>query len=180
MRAIHSFTKILKDDYGNHLDKEGRRICAVIEDSSVQMGNLIDDLLSFSKVGRTSLNFSMINMGEMVKEVFNSIVPDEEKKRIRFSSGKLASVKGDAGLIKRVLTNLISNAVKYSAVKETVEISIDCRKSGKEYVFSVKDNGVGFDMKYYDKLFGVFQRLHSSRDFEGNGVGLAIVQRQIS
>ena len=179
LRAIHSFTKILKDDYGNHLDKEGRRICAVIEDSSVQMGNLIDDLLSFSKVGRTSLNFSMINMGEMVKEVFNSIVPDEEKKRIRFSSGKLASVKGDAGLIKRVLTNLISNAVKYSAVKETVEISIDCRKSGKEYAFSVKDNGVGFDMKYYDKLFGVFQRLHSSRDFEGNGVGLAIVQRVI-
>jgi PAS domain S-box-containing protein len=179
LRAIHSFTGILKEEYGQLLDEEGRRVCGIIESSSVLMGNLIDDLLAFSRVGRTELLRSDFEVTSLVKSIFIDITSPEERARISFEVSDLALAYGDIATIKQVWANLISNAVKYSSRREKAEIFVGCIPAEEETVYYIKDNGVGFDMQYVHKLFGVFQRLHSSRDFEGNGVGLAIVQRII-
>jgi PAS domain S-box-containing protein len=179
LRAIHSFTGILKEDYKDALDDEGKRICGIIETSSVHMGQLIDDLLSFSRIGRTGLQFIKIDMTKAVKTVFNELPGAEEKKKISFKVEKLPAASGDSATIKQVLINLISNAIKYTSKNDTPEIVVGFEKSCKPPAYYVKDNGVGFDMLYVNKLFGVFQRLHSSKEFEGNGVGLAIVHRII-
>ncbi|HSO77126.1 MAG TPA: PAS domain S-box protein, partial [Bacteroidales bacterium] len=179
LRSIHSFTRILKEDYGDVLDNEGKRICGIIESSSIRMGHLIDDLLAFSRIGRSGMNFFRIGMAQLSRSVFQEITSPDERERISFSVMKLPPAYGDSALIKQVMTNLISNAVKYSAKKEKPEIIIGSYQDNDESVYYVRDNGVGFDMKYVNKLFGVFQRLHSSNEFEGNGVGLAIVQRII-
>lgn len=180
LRAIHSFTKILQEEYSGNLDKEGQRICGVIETSSVRMGNLIDDLLAFSRLGRSSINFSKINMSKLVNEVYNETVTEHDKKKLSFSIGDLPSAYGDPNLIKIVFTNLISNAVKYSSRNVSPVVTVSAQNSEGKVIYQVKDNGVGFDMLYSSKLFGVFQRLHSTKDFEGNGVGLAIVYRIIT
>jgi len=177
LRAIHSFTRILSEDYKDTLDDEGRRICGIIESSSVHLGQLIDDLLSFSRIGRTHLQAGKISMSRMARTVMSEIISPQEKERIHFSVEKIPPAHGDAVTIKQVMTNLLSNAVKYTSGKEEAEISVGFEDNDGEIVYFVKDNGVGFDMQYVGKLFGVFQRLHSARDFEGNGVGLAIVQR---
>jgi PAS domain S-box-containing protein len=179
LRAIHSFTGILKEDYKDTLDDEGRRICGIIEKSSVHMGQLIDDLLSFSRIGRYELRITKIDMTKAVKTVFSELSGEEEKKQISFKVEKLPAASGDSAAIKQVLINLISNAIKYTSKNDTPEIVVGFEKSCKPPAYYVKDNGVGFDMQYANKLFGVFQRLHSSKEFEGNGVGLAIVQRII-
>lgn len=179
LRAIHSFSNILREDYSHVLDDEGRRVCGVIETSTVHMGQLIDDLLAFSRIGRVELGFGKIDMMKLVKSVFEEMATDDEKGRIRFIVNKIPSAYGDNSTIRQVITNLLSNAIKYSSKSEKPEISvgIEDRKYGPAYY--VRDNGVGFDMQYAHKLFGVFQRLHSTKEFEGNGVGLAIVQRII-
>jgi PAS domain S-box-containing protein len=179
LRSIHSFTGILKEEYGGVLDSEGKRICGIIESSSIRMGHLIDDLLAFSRAGRSGLNFFRIGMTQLSKSVFQELTSPGERERISFTVMKLPPAFGDPVLIKQVLTNLISNALKYSAKKEKSEIIIGSYQDNDETVYYVKDNGVGFDMKYVNKLFGVFQRLHSTMEFEGNGVGLAIVNRII-
>jgi PAS domain S-box-containing protein len=179
LRAIHSFTSILSQDYEKILGEEGNRICKIIETSSVHMGQLIDDLLAFSRVGRTGLEHVSIDMGLLVKNVYSELTIPEEQKRITFTVGKLPSASGDPVLIRQVFTNLLSNALKYSSKKEYARISVGSKSGKDETVFYVKDNGVGFDMLYSKKLFGVFQRLHSVKEFDGNGVGLAIVQRII-
>ncbi len=180
LRAIHSFTSILKEDYNEVLDNEGKRICGIIEDSSVHMGKLIDDLLSFSRVGRSEMLFSKIDMESMVSTIINEIIDPDLRKKIMITLGKLYSVEGDVNTLRLVWINLISNAVKYSSKKEHPEIMIGSRKNKSSVIYYVKDNGSGFDMKYIDKLFGVFQRLHSQKEFEGNGVGLAIVKRIVT
>lgn len=177
LRAIHSFTKILVQDYGEALDDEGRRICGIIESGSVHMGQLIDDLLHFSRVGRTDIHYSDIDLKVMTESVFNELIVNTADDNITCRVGNLPHVKGDTALIKQVVTNLLTNAIKYSSGKREREIEVCFEKEKDVYIFSVKDNGVGFDMQYVNKLFGVFQRLHSSREFEGNGVGLAIVKR---
>jgi PAS domain S-box-containing protein len=179
LRAIHSFTSILKEDYNDILNDEGKRICGIIETSSVHMGQLIDDLLSFSRIGRTELQNMKIDMTKMAKTVCSELSGTDEMKRINFRLEKLPFAFGDSATIKQVLINLISNAINYTAKNETPEIVVGFDKSCIPSAYYVKDNGVGFDMQYVSKLFGVFQRLHSSREFEGNGVGLAIVQRII-
>ena len=141
------------------------------------MGELIDDLLSFSRIGRTSINPSQLDMKSIVKSVFEEICSDNQKSKINLKIGKLNKAFGDTNLLKIVWTNLISNAIKYSSKESISEISISSQLKYDRLIYSVKDNGVGFDMKYKHKLFGVFQRLHSEAEFEGNGVGLAIVQR---
>jgi two-component system sensor kinase len=179
LRSIHSFTGILKEDYGEILDNEGKRICGIIESSTIRMGHLIDDLLAFSRIGRSGLNFFRIGMPQLAKSVFQELTSPDERERISFSVMKLPPAYGDSVLVKQVMTNLISNAIKYSAKKEKSEILIGSYQDNDETVYYIRDNGVGFDMKYVNKLFGVFQRLHSTMEFEGNGVGLAIVKRII-
>jgi PAS domain S-box-containing protein len=179
LRAIHSFTSILREDYKVTLDDEGRRICDIIESSSVHMGNLIDDLLSFSRVGRTELKLSNIDMTKLAEKVYLESADEKQKERIELDIRKLPPANGDLSAIHQVFVNLISNAIKYTSKTEKPEVIIGCDKINGDNVYFVKDNGVGFDMLYEEKLFGVFQRLHSSKEFEGNGVGLAIVQRII-
>jgi PAS domain S-box-containing protein len=179
LRAVNSFTNILLEDYEASLDAEGKRICRVISSSAKQMGELIDDLLNFSRIGRSTVNSTMLDMKNMANTVYNEITNDNEKNRIKLHIGNLHKVYVDPGLIKLVWNNLISNAIKYSSKNTVSEISVGSSLNGDMVTFFVKDNGVGFDMEYKHKLFGVFQRLHGERDFEGNGVGLAIVKRII-
>jgi PAS domain S-box-containing protein len=180
LRAIHSFTTILREDYGHILDDEGKRICGVIETSTVHMGQLIDDLLAFSRIGRMELGSVWIDMTKLMKSVFYELTTPGERKLIRFKLNKLPTAQGDSSTLKQAVTNLVSNAVKYSSRSEHPEIEIGSIENKHNPVYYIRDNGVGFDMQYAHKLFGVFQRLHSSKEFEGNGVGLAIVQRIIN
>jgi PAS domain S-box-containing protein len=179
LRAVHSFTNILLEDYEKVLDDEGKRICRIISSGATQMGELIDDLLSFSRIGRSTLNPSMLNMKTLAGRVFADLNNVNADKKVNAKIRKLHTVFGDANLLKIVWTNLISNAIKYSSKKSDSEIVISSSQEDNTITYSVKDNGVGFDMQYKHKLFGVFQRLHSESEFEGNGVGLAMVQRII-
>jgi PAS domain S-box-containing protein len=179
LRAVHGYTKILLEEYENKLDEEGKRICGIISSGATQMGELIDDLLNFSRIGKSAVNPGMLDMKSIAQAVFDDIVNLERSSRIKLKIGKLHKGLGDANLIRLVWNNLISNAVKYSSKEELSEISISSSSKYENITYSIKDNGVGFDMNYKHKLFGVFQRLHSDAEFEGNGVGLAIVQRII-
>jgi PAS domain S-box-containing protein len=180
LRAVHSFTSILRKDYEVQLGDEGSRICGIIEESSVRMGTLIDDLLAFSRVGRSRISYSTVNMKVLFRKAYEEITTDEERNRITFTIKHLAAAPGDASLLRQAVTNLLSNAVKYSSKNDQPDITVSSEYRDDEIIYSVNDNGVGFNMKYADKLFNVFQRLHSDREFEGNGVGLAIVNRIVS
>ncbi|WP_339703356.1 response regulator [Algoriphagus aquimarinus] len=179
LRAVNGYAQMLNDDYNPKLDAEAKRFIDNIKYNATKMGMLIDDLLAFSRLGRKEIQKSNIDMNELTKEVLVDI-----NKSIAHSAeikiGNLHSAKVDYSLMRQVMFNLISNAVKYSSKKEHPLVEIFSKEKNGEIIFSVKDNGVGFDMHYADKLFGVFQRLHSQKDFEGTGVGLAIVQRIIS
>jgi PAS domain S-box-containing protein len=179
LRSVHGYTRILVEEYENKLDEEGIRICGIISSSATKMGELIDDLLNFSRIGRTSMNPSQLDMKSIVKSIFEEICPDNQKSKTNLKIGKLHKAFGDANLLRMVWNNLISNAIKYSSKNVVSEISIGSKVEGNLITYFIKDNGVGFDMQYAHKLFGVFQRLHSEAEFEGNGVGLAIVQRII-
>ena len=180
LRAIHGYTKILQAEYESKVDAEGRRLMNNVIDNAKKMGQLIDDLLAFSRLGRHEIMKMNIPMHDLVTEICNEITKDQpDQSRIAFVIKNLLPAKADNTAIKQVWLNLISNAVKYSRQKATAVIEITSEKIGEEVVYSIKDNGAGFDMRYADKLFGVFQRLHSEEEFEGTGVGLAIVQRII-
>jgi PAS domain S-box-containing protein len=179
LRSVHGYTRILLEEYNNVLDDEGKRICGIITKSATQMGELIDDLLSFSRIGRSNLNPLLLDMRDIVSSVTNDLTGQSDKNRINITIKKLYNAYGDSNLIRQVWINLISNAIKYSSKKEKSEILIKSTKEDDKIIYMIRDNGVGFDMKFIHKLFGVFQRLHSSSEFEGNGVGLAIVQRII-
>jgi hypothetical protein len=167
------------EEYEKKLDEEGKRLCGIISSSAIQMGGLIDDLLSFSKIGRGTLNPAKLDMQSIAKSGLAEASDETRKKEINISIGKLHRVKGDPGLIKLVWNNLISNAIKYSSKTINPVIKIGSVQGKGSITYFIRDNGVGFDMQYKHKLFGVFQRLHSENEFEGNGVGLAIVQRII-
>ena len=143
------------------------------------MGELVDDLLEFSRLGRRSLSIAAIDMKRVVEEVLGELQGSSEEPP-RLVLGALPPGRGDATLLKVVWTNLLGNAIKFSGKCEQPVIEVSGHENGAENVYCVKDNGAGFDMRYYDKLFGVFQRLHSTEEFEGTGVGLAIVQRVVS
>lgn len=180
LRAIDGFTNILKAEYVEKLDEEAKRLLEIIMSNSRRMGQLIDDLLAFSRLGRVEINANEINMREMVHNVVEEIKNGTKTVAIETEVEELPKVKGDSSMLQQVWVNLVSNAVKYSLKKEMVKIKIGSYKEDGEHVFFVQDNGVGFDMKYSGKLFGVFQRLHSIEEFDGTGVGLAIVQRVVS
>lgn len=178
LRAINGFAKILHEDYATKLDTEGMSSLNTIMANSKKMGMLIDDLLAFSRLGRTEITTSALNMTALVKSIKEEEMMGNSNE-IEFVINELLSAKGSQILIKQVWVNLISNAIKYSKYKPKIQIEIGSYYNDNHVVYYIKDNGVGFDMQYYNKLFGVFQRLHSQEEFEGTGVGLAIVQKII-
>ncbi|PBQ32784.1 hypothetical protein CNR22_13705 [Sphingobacteriaceae bacterium] len=179
LRAVNGYAQMLNEDYSPKLDGEGKRVTAAIRDNAIKMGILIDELLAFSRLGRKEVQRTNIDMNELVE----SVIHDMDKallNKAEIRIGKLHGVEADYSLLSQVMINLISNALKYSSKKEHPVVEIFSEEKQGEIIFSVKDNGAGFDMKYSDKLFGVFQRLHKQNEFEGVGVGLAIVQRIIA
>ncbi len=180
LRAINGFTQILKEDYTEQLDDEAKQILIQIIGNSKKMGQLIDDLLSFSRLGRLHISRKNVNIKELVDEVIIELKQAVPKRKLTIIINKLENSYCDRNMIKQVFINLISNALKYTSKNNEAIIEIGSYLKDENYIYFVKDNGVGFDMRYYDKLFGVFQRLHSSNEFEGTGVGLAIVKKIIS
>jgi PAS domain S-box-containing protein len=179
LRAIDGFTRALEEDYGKNLDAEGNRLCAVVRRNTRQMYELIDDLLAFSRFSRSEMEFMPVDMDAMVRSVFQELTTPESRARIDFRLAPLPTATGDPILLRQVWINLISNAIKFSASRDPARIEVECRSSPAEDVFTIRDNGAGFDMRNADRLFAVFQRLHSATEFEGTGIGLAIVQRVI-
>ena len=180
IRAINGYTQILIEDHIDLLDEDGKNMFNAIIKSSNKMGVLIDDLLAFSKLGRKQVSSSSINMTALVNGVINDIVIEKGENSPIFELDELAPANGDSSLIKQVWINLISNAIKYSKYKTETRIKITSISENDKIIYSIQDWGAGFDMAYYDKLFGVFQRLHSQEEFSGTGIGLAIVQKIIS
>ena len=179
LRAIDGFSRFVLEDYNDILDSEGKRFLGLIRNNTLKMDQLISDLLDFSKIARKELIFSLINMTQMAISMFSESAPEEVRDRIKFRIDQLPEAYGDPAFIKQVWINLFSNAIKFSSREKNPEIIVSSKTEDYSNIFFVKDNGVGFDEKYKDKLYGVFQRLHKSDDFEGTGVGLAIVQRII-
>jgi signal transduction histidine kinase len=179
LRAIDGFSRILLEDYAATLDAEGRRLLGVIRDNSRKMGELIDDLLEYSRLGRKPLANAAIDMKRLVEEVLGEL-PASGGSAPRLELGELPPARGDATLLKQAWINLLANALKFSAKRERPLIEVSGEVNGAQYVYCVKDNGAGFDMRYHEKLFNVFQRLHREDEFDGTGVGLAIVQRVIA
>ena len=179
LRAIDGFTRLLADDYAPHLDTEGKRLCSIIHENTAKMGRLIDDLLTFSRLGRAEMSLSRIDMQTMANSVFHELTTPESRARIDFQVGVLPPALADPTLMRQVWMNLLANAIKFSSKRERAVIKVSAQQNQGENVYVVQDNGAGFDMQYVGKLFGVFQRLHSSKEFEGTGVGLALVQRVI-
>jgi len=177
LRAINGFGMMLEEDFADRLDDEGRRLLKTIRENSLRMGQLIDNLLEFSRLCHAPLASIDVNVDSMVRELVEELAPDTHPRSVTFDVDPLPMTYGDRGLLRQVWINLLSNAVKYSAKQSLPRIEVRSRVEDAQVIYSVRDNGVGFDMKYADKLFGVFQRLHTANEFSGNGVGLAIVQR---
>jgi light-regulated signal transduction histidine kinase (bacteriophytochrome) len=172
---VDGFARILEEDYAAKLDDEGRRLLGTVRDNAARMGKLIDDLLELSRTGRRALSTGQVDMAALVRKVMGELRPEYPGANIEI--GDLPQTPGDESLLRQVWVNLISNAFKYSAKVSGPMIQIGGRSNGNGVEYWVRDNGAGFDMTYYDKLFGVFQRLHGHDEFPGTGVGLAIVQR---
>lgn len=179
LRALNGFAKIIHEEYQPVLDDEARRLLGNIRDNALRMGTLIDDLLEFSRLGRKEIQRSPTDMRQLAEAVAEEC-RQQAKSQASIRIAELPPTTVDHALMKQVWTNLISNAIKYSSKKEMQVVEIGYESTSGENIYYVKDNGAGFDMKYVDKLFGVFQRLHSPKQFEGTGVGLAIVLRIIT
>jgi light-regulated signal transduction histidine kinase (bacteriophytochrome) len=178
LRHIAGFTEVLQKHSEPVLDDNSRRQIGMILEAANRMDSLVDDLLAFSRIGRAETQTITIDLNQLVKEVVSEIAPDVQDRNIAWRIGCLPECRGDPSMLRLVFANLVSNAVKFTRTREQAEIGIDSlNQPPDEVVVFVKDNGVGFDMKYKDKLFGVFQRLHSQQAFEGTGIGLATVQR---
>jgi signal transduction histidine kinase len=177
LRAIDGFSRILLKHHSANLAPEPRGYLEAVRDNAVKMGHLVDDLLAFARLSRKPLNKTRVATAAVVEEVVREVQMQAGERRVHVSVGDLPSVLGDPSLLKQVFVNLIDNAFKYTRQRAEAVIEIGSRENGGERVFFVRDNGAGFDMQYASNLFGVFQRLHRAEDFEGTGVGLAIVQR---
>lgn len=177
LRSITGFSQVLLEDYNESLDEEGQKLVSRIIHNSKKMSQLIDDILEFTKIGRQELYPRHINMKEMFSNVYEQLTENTADRKIEFNLAELQDAEGDKVLMERLITNLISNAIKYTSNKDQAVIDVYGYKEDDEYVYVVKDNGAGFDDLYKGKLFGVFQRLHKATEFNGTGVGLAIAQR---
>lgn len=178
LRAIDGFTRILADEHAAALDAEGRRVLGIVGKESNRMGRLIDDLLAFSRMGRRALAPATVDVATLVRDIFTGIMAQQPpQRRVLLCVAELPTVQADPALFRQVWINLLDNAVKYTRPCSVARIEIMGEVQGAEIVYTIRDNGAGFDMQYADKLFGVFQRLHREDEFEGTGVGLALVQR---
>jgi len=177
LRHIDGFVKLLHKQAGEKLDERGKRYLDIIADSARQMGMLIDDLLIFSRMSRTELRQAKVSSDSLVHEAIGGLQTEINGRPINWKIAPLPEVEADPAMLRQVWVNLIANAVKYSRPRNPAEIEIGCNPDNGELVFFVRDNGVGFDMQYAHKLFGVFQRLHRAEEFEGTGIGLANVRR---
>jgi signal transduction histidine kinase len=177
LRSINGYSQILIEDYSDKIDEEGNRLLNVIIANAKKMGQLIDDLLEFSRLGRQEIRRGIVNIDEQVRTISSELMERETGRKIDLTIGDLGTALSDANMVRQVWINLIHNAIKYSRNKELATIQIGRRDEKDKVIFFVKDNGAGFDMAYKDKLFGVFQRLHKNNEFEGTGVGLALVKR---
>jgi light-regulated signal transduction histidine kinase (bacteriophytochrome) len=180
VRHIAGFTELLQKHAEPVLDDKSRHHISMILDSANRMGTLVDDLLAFSRIGRADTQKTTVNLEQLVKGVVSEVAPDVLGRKIVWQIGELPICYGDPAMMRLVFGNLISNALKFTRAREQAEIEISSlNHQPNEVVVFIKDNGVGFDMKYKDKLFGVFQRLHSQEAFEGTGIGLATVERVV-
>jgi PAS domain S-box-containing protein len=179
LRAIDGFSQAVLEDYKEQMPAEGRRYLAIIREGAQRMGALIDDLLTFSRLSRMPVSNQPVDMAELVADALDELGVKEGDPKVQVRLGHLPPCQGDRALLKQVWLNLLSNALKYSRNRDTSVVEIGCGTQDGKQVYVVKDNGTGFDMLYANKLFGVFQRLHRSDEYEGTGVGLAIVQRVI-
>jgi PAS domain S-box-containing protein len=181
LRAIHGFVGILLEDYGAEIQGEARRYLDLVAANARQMGRLVDDLLQFSRMGRQPLNKQRVSAGALVRRALEQLQPTLEGRAVELTVVDLPSVDGDSALLQQVFLNLLDNAVKYTKGREPARIEVGARREPNgEMAYFVKDNGAGFNMEYAHKLFGVFQRLHRSEDYEGTGVGLALVHRIVT
>jgi PAS domain S-box-containing protein len=180
LRHMAGFTELLQKKISSVVDEKSNRYLAMILDSAKRMGNLIDDLLAFSRIGRAETQKTQVSLAQLVREALSEVREDTQGRNVAWKIGALPDFYGDRSMLRLVLVNLISNAIKFTRTRPQAEIEIGCADGNEdEFVIFVRDNGVGFDMRYANKLFGVFQRLHSSDAFEGTGIGLATVQRII-
>jgi len=179
LRAIDGFSRILIEDHASQFPEDVTRLLGIVRSNTQQMGRLIDGLLTFSRLSRQPVDKRAVNTTDLVRQVLETLQDDLEGREVEIEIGELPVCQGDPTLLKQVWMNLLSNALKFTREREVAQIEIGCNNKEAEQVYFVKDNGVGFDMQYADKLFGVFQRLHRDEKFEGTGVGLAIVHRII-
>jgi PAS domain S-box-containing protein len=179
LRAMHGFSSILLEEYASDLPDEGRRYLNLVSENAHQMGNLIDHLLAFSRLGRQPLQKELVEPAKLVQNALDDLITEQEGRQIEIIVGDLPPCQADPTLLRQVFVNLLGNAIKFTKTRNPAIIEIGCKVSAAAPVYFVKDNGVGFDMQYVNKLFGVFQRLHRAEDYQGTGVGLATVQRII-
>jgi light-regulated signal transduction histidine kinase (bacteriophytochrome) len=179
LRGIDGYARMLHEDCGGQLDAECIRLIAVVRSEAKRMGRLIDDLLAFSRMGRKHLERVQIDMRALAQDAYDSVIDTFPETATHFKLGALPRALGDRSLLRQVFVNLIGNALKFSRNREAPVIEVGCIEESHETKFFIKDNGVGFDEQYEHKLFGVFQRLHSEAEFEGTGIGLALVKRII-
>jgi two-component system sensor histidine kinase/response regulator len=177
LRHIHSYISILEASASSKLNSEERRHVTTVQKAALRMTRLIDDLLAFSRIGRAAMHRQAIRMTDLIDETFQDLAPDLTNRRIDWQRHDIPDTVGDPQLLKQVWVNLLANAVKYTRPRDPARIEIGAEEADDEIIYYVKDNGVGFNMQYADRLFGVFQRLHTEKDFEGTGVGLANVRR---
>jgi signal transduction histidine kinase len=180
LRAIDGYSLILLEDYAGKLDAEGIRLLNVVRNNTSRMSQLIDDILNFSRTGRLELNFAEIDMEKLAHTVYEELQPAVVGDNLQVEIEPIPPVKGDGAMMRQVFVNLLSNAIKFSRFREVAKIKVGVSIEGDETIYYVRDNGAGFDMQYANKLFGVFQRLHGVTEFEGTGIGLAIVKRIVT
>ena len=172
---------MLEKHAADALDEKARRYLNTISESAKRMGTLIDDLLVFSRVGRMEMRKKTVDLEKLIQETIHGLEQDVRRRNIVWKNSRLPKVEGDPAMLRQVLVNLLSNAVKYTRPRDAAEIDTGCSsETTEEAVVFVRDNGVGFDMRYANKLFGVFQRLHRADEFEGTGIGLANVRRIVA
>lgn len=180
LRAVDGFSRAVLEDYGDQLPEDGKDSLQCIRNGAQQMGHLIDDLLSFSRLSRAPLTNLDVDVERMVRAILEDLKVQQLGRQIDIQVADLSPCHGDSALLKQVWINLLSNAIKYTGKREKAVVKVGCTKKDGETIYFVRDNGTGFDMRYAGKLFGVFQRLHRTEDYEGTGVGLAIVHRIIT
>jgi light-regulated signal transduction histidine kinase (bacteriophytochrome) len=180
LRAITGFSNLLWEDHKERLDEEARRKLGIIRGQADRMGLLIDDLLKFSRLGRKAIEPSLLDMGELARKTFERLHRDNGNGKLEFRVSKLPPARADRALMEQVWVNLLANAVKFSSKTDEAVVEVGAIVEERENIYYVRDNGAGFDPRYRDKLFGVFQRLHDESEFPGTGVGLALVHRIVT